>query len=171
MDMGIHCIDLMKYLMDDRAEKTVGIIENKSFAYAVEDSASFMLKMKKGATCYIDAYFNIPDQAAKCFLEIYGTKGSIIANGTIGQDGCGEIKVCMEEEDKGYESNQIRNQQTEAKTLEFENINMYAKQLNEFSECILKGTEPRTTMEDAYDTMKIIDAVYQSSKEEKMIYL
>lgn len=171
MDMGIHCIDLMKYLLDDRAEKTVGVIENKSFSYAVEDSASLLLKMKKGATCYIDAYFNIPDQAAKCFLEIYGTKGSIIANGTIGQDGCGDIKVCIEQEDKGYESIQIRNQSSESMSLKFDEINMYAKQLSEFSDCIQKGKEPRTTMEDAYDTMRIIDAVYQSSKEERMIYL
>lgn len=171
MDMGIHCIDLIKYLMDDRAEKTVGIIENKSFSYPVEDSASFMLKMKKGATCYIDAYFNIPDQAAKCFLEIYGTKGSIIANGTIGQDGCGDIKVYIEQEDKVYESSQVRNKQAEAVTMEFEQVNMYAKQLSEFSECILTGKEPRTTMEDAYDTMKIIDAVYESAKKERVIYL
>lgn len=171
MDMGIHCIDLMKYLLDDRAEKTIGVIENKIFPYDAEDSASVILKMKKGATCYIDAYFNIPDQAAKCFLEIYGTKGSIIANGTIGQDGCGDIKVFIEQEEKGYESSQIRNLQTETVALKFDEVNMYAKQLSEFSECIRLGKEPRTTMEDAYDTMRIIDAAYRSSKEERMIYL
>ena len=56
-------------------------------------------------------------------------------------------------------------------SMEFEQVNMYAKQLSEFSECILTGKEPRTTMEDAYDTMKIIDAVYESAKKERVIYL
>ncbi len=32
-----------------------------------------------------DSNFNIPDEAAECRLEIYGTKGSFMASGTIGQ--------------------------------------------------------------------------------------
>lgn len=171
MDMGIHCVDLMRYLLDDEVKKVAGLVDNISFDYAVEDSASAMLKMEKGASCYVDSYFNIPDEAAKCFLEIYGTKGSIIANGTIGQDGGGDIKICTVEEEKGYESAQVRDCAPKAESLEFDKINMYAKQLGEFSDCVLTGRPPRTTPEDAYELMKIVEAIYRSSLEEKTVYI
>ena len=169
MDMGIHCIDLLRYLLDDEVEKVCGMADHRTFDYEVEDSVSAVLRMHKGAACYIDANFNIPDDAAHCPLEIYGTKGSIIASGTIGQDGKGEILLTVSDSDKGYESSQVRSESGGAQKLDFEHVNMYARQLEEFSDCILNSLPPRTPLTDAVKTMRVVDAIYRSSSEERTV--
>lgn len=171
LDMGIHTIDLLKYILQDNVTKVAGMVDNKVFHYEVEDSASALLKMQKGAACYIDAYNNIPDDAAPCLLEIYGTKGSIIADGTIGQECKGKIRVMIEGSESGYISQQNREQKAFETLLEYEKHNIYAKQLQAFSECILTDSLPEVSLSDSYDTMRIIDAVYRSSEADTFIRL
>ena len=74
MDMGVHCLDLIQYIVGSKAKKVVGFTDTKTFKYEVEDSASVIVQLENGANVYIDAYFNIPDAAAKGRMEIYGTK-------------------------------------------------------------------------------------------------
>ena len=126
--------------------------------------------MKKGATCYIDVHFNIPDEAAKGMLEIYGTKGSLLASGTIGQDGQGEVYLnqCATE---GYDSNQKRKENGLGQKVDYERENIYGRQIEEFSKAIEEGLTVSTSFEDAFETVKIIDALYKSSKEKKAVYL
>ena len=162
VDMGTHCIDILKYLLDDHVEWVFGDIGTRTFSYEVDDSADCILHMKKGATCYIDVHFNIPDEAAKGMLEIYGTKGSLLASGTIGQDGQGEVYLnqCATE---GYDSNQKRKEDGLGQKVDYERENIYGRQI--------EGLTVSTSFEDAFETVKIIDALYKSSKEKKAVYL
>ena len=171
VDMGIHCVDLLRYLLDDDVEKVYGDVATKTFQYEVDDSADCMLRMKKGANCFVDVHFNIPDEAAKGVLEIYGTKGSVMATGTIGQDGGGEILLTLSDQSGGYNSQQNRDNTNATQCLEFERENIYAKQMTQFSDVILNGGEAFTTIENAYETMRIIDALYRSAKEETIVKL
>ena len=41
-DMGIHCIDLMRYLLGDEVEKVCGMVDHKTFDYEVEDSVCLL---------------------------------------------------------------------------------------------------------------------------------
>ncbi|MBD8949921.1 MAG: gfo/Idh/MocA family oxidoreductase, partial [Blautia obeum] len=170
VDMGTHCIDILKYLLDDHVEWVFGDIGTRTFSYEVDDSADCILHMKKGATCYIDVHFNIPDEAAKGMLEIYGTKGSLLASGTIGQDGQGEVYLnqCATE---GYDSNQKRKEDGLGQKVDYERENIYGRQIEEFSKAIEEGLTVSTSFEDAFETVKIIDALYKSSKEKKAVYL
>ena len=63
---------------------------------------------ENGALAYVDSNFNIPDAAAKCPLEFYGTKGSITALGTLSQDEGGSVEILVCEEDTGYDAQQNR---------------------------------------------------------------
>ncbi|MBU9728341.1 Gfo/Idh/MocA family protein [Diplocloster modestus] len=170
-DMGIHCIDLMRYLLGDEVEKVCGMVDHKTFDYEVEDSVSAVLRMRKGADCFINANFNIPDEAAHCPLEIYGTKGSVLAYDTIGQDGEGDIFLTVSDSEKGYASSQVRSGTDGGRKLPYEQVNIYARQLEEFSACILEKRPARTTLADACQTMKVVDAIYRSSLEERTVYL
>ena len=164
VDMGTHCIDILKYLLDDHVEWVFGDIGTRTFSYEVDDSADCILHMKKGATCYIDVHFNIPDEAAK------GIKGSLLASGTIGQDGQGEVYLnqCATE---GYDSNQKRKENGLGQKVDYERENIYGRQIEEFSKAIEEGLTVSTSFEDAFETVKIIDALYKSSKEKKAVYL
>lgn len=171
VDMGIHCIDLLQYLLDDEVEKVYADVATKTFRYEVDDSADCMLRMKKGANCFIDVHFNIPDEAAWGMLEIYGTKGSIIATGTIGQDGGGEIRLALSDSNTAYDSQQNRENKNAIQLLEYERQDIYARQITQMSEAIINNTEVFTTIQQAYETMRVIDALYRSSKEEKAVRL
>ena len=103
-------------------------------------------------------------------LEIYGTKGSLLASGTIGQDGQGEVYLnqCATE---GYDSNQKRKEDGLGQKVDYERENIYGRQIEEFSKAIEEGLTVSTSFEDAFETVKIIDALYKSSKEKKAVYL
>lgn len=169
-DMGTHCIDILRYLLNDEVEWVFGDIETKTFGYEVDDSADCILHMKKGATCYIDAHFNIPDEAAHGMLEIYGTKGSILAKGTIGQDGQGEVFLNQCGMDK-YDSSQVRKENGLGQKIEYSKENIYGAQIEEFSAAVLGESEVMTSIEDAMNTVKIIDALYKSAEDKKAVYL
>ena len=48
---------------------------------------------------------------------------------------------------------------------------IYGRQIEEFSKAIEEGLTVSTSFEDAFETVKIIDALYKSSKEKKAVYL
>lgn len=171
MDMGIHCIDLLRYLTGDEVEWVIGDIATKTFSYEVEDSADCLIHMKKGAACYIDAHFNVPDEAAKGMLEIYGTKGSILAQGTIGQDGKGDIFVNYCGSDRSYNCQQIRKGNSLGVRLDYPWEPIYGNQIRDFSKALLEGGEVVTSMECAYETICIVEALYQSAREKRVVYL
>jgi predicted dehydrogenase len=93
MDMGIHCIDLLQYISGLEAVESTGYAYNQTFGYNADDSAAVIMKMNNGALAYVDSNFNIPDAAAKCPLEFYGTKGSITAVGTLAQEEGGTVEI------------------------------------------------------------------------------
>ena len=43
----------------------------------------------------VEAFFNIPDAAAVNALEIYGTRGAVLARGTLGQTGGGSLSAYL----------------------------------------------------------------------------
>ena len=155
VDMGTHCIDLLRYLLEDE----------------VDDSADCLLHMKKGTCCYVDVHFNVPDEAAKGMLEIYGTKGSILAQGTIGQEGKGKVYLNISGEGEEYQSQQIRKSEHMGEELLYNWKNIYASQIQAFSEAIICNGYARTDVKDALETVKVIDALYQSAETGMRIYV
>lgn len=164
MDMGIHCIDLLQYISGTKA-KTVGCFaQNLTFNYSADDSASVLIKMDNGATAYVDSNFNIPDDAAKCRLEFYGTKGSILAEGTISQVECGKVEITTSDDTLGYNAQQNREDGNRSYLMEVETGNMYEKEISSFADAILNDTEPEITAEDGIFVQKIVENAYASSE-------
>ncbi|MGI6562934.1 MAG: Gfo/Idh/MocA family protein [Clostridia bacterium] len=170
MDMGVHCLDLIQYIVGSKAKKVVGFTDTKTFKYEVEDSASVIVQLENGANVYIDAYFNIPDAAAKGRMEIYGTKGSILAEGTIGQVEGGKVEVVISDDTLGYDAQQNR---VDVKPIEL-NVtlgNMYTKEIESFSNSILNGTPLEVPAEDGIQIQEVVEKAYESSKTGKVMEL
>lgn len=167
MDMGIHCIDLLEYILDSKCESVMGMCDTKTFKYDIEDSANVMLKLKNGAVAYVDTNYNIPDDAVTCRLEIMGTKGSMIAENTISQVESGTLS-CRFIDQGGYNALQDR---TETEVVEYlpEEGNMYAKELDSFAKSIVEKTPVIVPMADAVHVQRVIEAAYRSSQEGKLI--
>ena len=169
MDLGIHCIDLLEYILDSKTQSVMAMCDTKTFAYDIEDSANVMLKLQNGAVAYVDTNFNIPDDAVTCRLEIMGTKGSIVAENTIGQVESGTL-TCRFIDQGAYNAMQDRTE-TRVETFLPEGGNMYTKELNSFSDSIRSNTPLTVPMSDAVHVQRVIEAAYQSSQEGKLVVL
>lgn len=170
MDMGVHCLDLIQYIVGSKAKKVVGFTDTKVFNYEVEDSASVIVQLENGANAYIDAYFNIPDAAAKGRMEIYGTKGSILAEGTIGQVEGGKADIVISDDSLGYDAQQER-VDVSAIDLKVEFTNIYTKEIESFSNSILTGAPLEVPAEDGIQVQNVVEKSYESCKTGRIIDL
>ncbi|MBR5587117.1 MAG: Gfo/Idh/MocA family oxidoreductase [Clostridia bacterium] len=170
MDMGIHCIDLIQYISGLKVKEVASFAGTQVFDYEVEDGGAVIMRMENGATAYVDANFNIPDDAAVCKLEIYGTQGSIFAEGTIGQVEGGNVKVTICGDQGAYNAAQDR-AGAESYVMSAQLGNMYTKEIEAFGNCIIEDFAEPISAEDAIFDQKIVEAAYQSNKTGKVIKL
>ena len=163
MDMGVHCVDLIRYITGLEVTEAAGLCGNQVFKYDVEDAGCVICRLENGATAYVDANFNIPDAAAKCKIEFYGTKGSIFAQGTISQIEGGDVEILVTDDSLGYDASQDRGE-VKPMELNLELGNMYTKEIEAFGKAVAGEIDIPITAKDAIMSQKVIEAAYESSK-------
>ncbi|GMU19932.1 MAG: dehydrogenase [Phycisphaerae bacterium] len=162
IDMGGHCIDLLEMLFGP--VRRVSCFVNRSVhAYASEDSAVAMLAFENGALGTVDAFFCIPDKASKNALELYGSKGSIIAKNTIGQGPAGEMIAYLESGQAGYDAAQTRAPGAGEFILP-EPVNTYRAEIEDFSSALLEGRSCEPSAQAGLRSQQILTACYESAK-------
>jgi predicted dehydrogenase len=170
MDMGVHCIDLIQYMTGMKAIRAAGMTGTLAFSYEVEDASTLMLGLENGAIATVEAYFCIPDAAARCRLEIYGTRGSALCEGTIGQVEAGTANVLLSGDAQGYDARQDR-VDVAPLSLRGDFGNMYAKQIESFGRSVLEDAPVEVPVEDALQVQRVAEACYESSAKRCMIDL
>lgn len=170
MDMGVHCIDLLRFMSGLEAEEVTAFTGNQIFKYEVEDAASVIMRMSNGSLAYVDAAFNIPDEAAICKLEIYGTGGSVFLQGSLAQDETGEGVLVLTDSNKGYDAQQNR-VKAENTVLKSGDGNLYTKEIAAFAQAIIDGTEVPVTAMDAIKAQSIVEAAYVSASSRRVVNL
>lgn len=164
MDMGIHCIDLLQYITHLTAVDVVGFAGTQTFSYKVDDSAAIVMKMDNGAYAVVEANFNIPDNASSGRLEIYGTKGSLLAEGTLGQTEDGEVQLRLADDTLAYDAAQKREAAAFEKLTFDKGGNMYTKEIEAFGRAVASHTAHSPTGEEAIAVQKIVEQVYRANR-------
>lgn len=162
MDMGSHCIDLLEMFFGP-VKSVSCFINNSVHDYQSEDASIVSLSFKNGALATVDSCFCIPDNSSKNILELYGSQGSILAKGTIGQGVSGEMAAYLENDAIGYDANQVRGD-CDGLTINPEPINTYMAEIEEFSCAILEMREPSNNAAIGLQSQKVMTACYQSAK-------
>ncbi|MBO5306214.1 MAG: Gfo/Idh/MocA family oxidoreductase, partial [Clostridia bacterium] len=163
LDMAIHSIDLIRYITGLEIAESAGMIGNQIFGYSVEDAGVGVYKMSNGALSVVDSAFNIPDDASVAKLEIYGTKGSMVAKGTLSQEEGGTLEVLAIDDAKGYDAEQNRST-VKPMPIEVTFGNMYTKEIECFGKAIAGEGKIPVTAEDAILSQKAIEDVYGFAK-------
>jgi predicted dehydrogenase len=161
-DMGVHCIDLLEMLFGPVASVSCRI-GRLVHGYASEDSAVVLLTFANGAIGTVDTYFCIPDESSKNFLELYGSEGSILAKGTIGQSAGGEMTFYPRPRGKGYDAQQLRGEEGGI-ALRPTPVNPYRAEIEEFSQALIEGRECRIDAADGLRNQRILEACYESAR-------
>ena len=167
IDMGCHCIDLLEWFFGETIE-VAAFLDTITHSYLVEDTSTAILKFRNGAQGIVDNYFNVPDKAAKNILEVYGTKGAVIAHQTIGQDPGGKMWLYQEKGEKSYNAEQER-EENAYKEIKLEPLSLYAQEIDAFSQWIRGGEKPVISYEVGLRNSKVIEAIYRAQEEKRVI--
>ncbi len=170
IDMGNHCIDLLEFFFGKVARVTC-FTGNLVQDYQSEDTAVVLLQFHCGAVGMVDNLFNVPDAASRNMLEVYGSRGSLVTRGTIGQDSSGSISAIIEGGDKGYDAAQVRDTGSPEQIITPDVVNMYQAAIEGFCAAIENDTEPPVSGEDGLWSHKVIEACYLSAKTGKAVAL
>lgn len=170
MDMGVHCIDLMQYVLGTKVKEVSALQDTLTFKYEVEDSSMVLMRMENGTQCVVQSNFNIPDEAAKWRLEFFGDKGRLCGENIIGQVDGGSLDALFCGDVGGYDAQQdVKDVKGEEINVEFGD--MYTREIESFSDSILNGTELEVPAEQAVYVQKVMEAAYKANDEKKVVLL
>jgi predicted dehydrogenase len=163
IDMGTHLFDLLEMFLGPIAS-VAAITHTQVHDYEVEDSATTLLEFESGCHGTVDTFFCVPDAASRTRLEIYGSRGAVLAEGTIGQGKDGKLEVYTETERKGYEAGQLKDFQSTFHDEPFERVNPYACEFESFARAVLEGRPSDFDAGRGVHVLRIVEMAYESSK-------
>jgi len=169
MDMGGHCIDLLEMFFGPARTvfcRTGRLVHD----YASEDGATVLLEFADGVTGVVDTFFCIPDASSKNRLELYGSAGSILAEGTIGQGPDGQMTAHIEDPDKQYDAQQQRDE-AGGIVIAPEPVNTYRAEIEAFGQAVLEDRAPANDGELGLHSQRVLLACYESAKSGRAVAL
>ena len=161
-DMGVHCIDLLEMFFGPVVSVSCRL-GNLVQDYRSEDSALAALVFEGGTLGSVDAFFCIPDQSSQNVLELYGSEGSILAKGTIGQGSQGEMVLYARSPEAGYDAQQARDA-AQGIALQPPPINTYRAEIEEFSQALVDGRTSSLSGGEGLRSQRILEACYESAR-------
>ena len=168
MDLGGHCLDLLE-LFFGQARAVSCFINRTIQSYSSEDSAVVSVSFANGALGVVDTFFNIPDESSRNVLELYGSRGSIHAQGTIGQGDRGEM-VARLQQASGYDAQQARSSGASV-PINPPPVNTYRAEIEEFSQAIIEKRQPVNDGQMGLRSQKLLAACYESAKTARVVQL
>lgn len=162
MDLAGHCLDLLEMYFGPIASVSC-MINHTVHRYSTEDSGAVLVRFQNGALATVDTFFCIPDDSSKNRLELYGSRGSILAQDTIGQGDFGEMVAFLEGEGKTYAAQQSR-RLGGGLILKPKPVNTYRAEIEDFSQALIEGRDTNESALAGLRSQIILAACYQSAK-------
>ena len=177
IDLGVHVIDLVRYLMgcpkpvsvygatydamgkrENLKDKVAYVSSSKSqFNHDVEDFATALIRFDNGAVLNVEASFNLHiGTKNRNSIEMFGTKGGI---------------ALSPEFELYTEMNNYLANVTLAKPTALSFDGLFENEINYYVDSILTDRDLSDIAEDGCTLMKILDAVYLSAKEGREVLI
>ena len=102
-------------------------------------------------------------------LEIYGTKGSIVARGTLAQDEAGIVDILISDDNLEYDASQTRGELSAVSPERTSLGNIYTKEVEGLCDAIANKTDVPVSIESAIFDQKVIEVAYKSTGEKRFI--
>ena len=170
IDLGVHVIDLAKYLMGNpRPISVYGVTFNKLGdrrnikgkkiyrsesamdydVFNVEDLASAMIRFDNGAVLSVETSYSLHTKKDEAKIELFGTRGGAKLDP--------DLEVYSEINDY------MMDMTPDADTA-FNFDEAFQKEIDHFVDCMTKDIPCKATAQDGIEIMKILDAIYQSAE-------
>lgn len=171
IDMATHLYDLLEYFAGP-IRRIAALTGNIVHDYNSEDASTTLLEFESGTQATIDCFFCIPDKASRTRLEIYGSRGSIFSEGTIGQDSDGSLEGILGLEESAYDAQQDKDGACAFSPIGYETVNPYTAEFEYFAERVLAKQPPAiNTAKRGLHILELVEAAYASSASGRIIEL
>lgn len=141
-DLASHCIDLLEFILNASVRSVFCHKANVIHPYPVEDVTIALLEFSNGVVATVDCLFNAPDESVRNRLELYGSGGSLLAEGTIGQSQSGALEWLPGRNAVGYDADQHRIELGKTITFPLPIGNLYRAQIEDFCRAIHEARAP-----------------------------
>jgi predicted dehydrogenase len=141
IDMATHLYDLLSYFAGP-VRKIMALTGNLVQDYRSEDASTTLLEFESGAQATVDCFYCIPDEASRTRLEVYGSRGAVLTEGTIGQGAGGKMEGILGLGDAAYVAGQSKDQTPHFQRIRFPKVNPYTAECEYFADCVLHGSAP-----------------------------
>ncbi|AXI10550.1 oxidoreductase [Oceanobacillus zhaokaii] len=177
IDLGVHMIDICWYFMGKPRPVSVSgntynklgnrsNIKNLSFYKAadydphlsdVEDLTNAIIRFENGASILVDVSYTLHAKQDELYVKLFGEKG--------GAEIEPELAIVAEK------YNTILNVTPQIDNLSFDFEKAFQNEINHFVSSCLDGTENIAPVSDGVQVMKMLNAIYESAKTGKEVYL
>ena len=160
-DVGIYCINAGRYVTGEEPVEVHAVAhkpDDDSRFLEVPESVTFTLRYPSGVVAQCQCGFG---STVVRQLSVFGTEGAIDLANAFAYRGQ-VLKVKRGSEDKGDER---------IEKLLLSPVNHFASEMDHLCECLIAGTEPRTTGDMGLADMRIIQAIEESWMSGKRVEL
>lgn len=149
MDVGVHCIDLLRYILGAEVTGVGSFIDTGPHPFPVDVSSTSILRFDTGAKGTVSVSFI--NKHPRNSIEIRGTEGSMVAEGTLWRESTGRVTVETGYSTQTYESSAAV-------------PNPYVLQIEHFAGCIKNDKKPLISGEEGLKDLAVCLAAYKSHK-------
>lgn len=157
MNQGVHGVDLIMWMLGGEIKSIYGRAETLSRKIAVEDTAAAVIQMKDGALCVIEGATTAYPGYSTTF-GIYGEKGTIVFN----DEGVVEWNFIDKDDMPPLPENGVTI--GGAKSNVDITIDGHITLIKDLADAIKEDREPMLPPDDAVLAVRVICAIYESTK-------
>lgn len=149
-DIGVHCLDTTRYLLDDDVVSVKSALDPKPTAARTESTAQLAIKFSKGTAAGIYCSYAAPIR--RTFMEIIGEQGILSAENFTWSNNTLKLGVLLGSNDT------VNEKREEIIAVP----NLYEKEVTLFSQCILDGTASPIPGEEGLKNQRVLDEAIRS---------
>jgi predicted dehydrogenase len=169
IDMATHLYDLLEFFAGP-VRRIGAVVGNLVQEYRSEDASTTLLEFASGAHGTVDCFFCIPDEACRTRLEIYGSRGAVLTEGTIGQSTRGKAEGLFGLGDAAYDAGQDKDVARRFRRIPFRAVDPYRAECEYFADCVLEGRPPAVNDADhALHILTLVEKAYASARSGRLI--
>jgi len=169
IDMATHLYDLLEYFAGP-IRRIAAVANTLVQEYKSDDSSTTLAEFKSGAHATTDCFYCVPDEASRTRLEIYGSKGAILTEGTIGQSEKGKVEAYFTEAAGGYDAAQNKDVARKFENIAFQPVDPYTAECDYFANCVLEGLPPAINNgKNAVHILSLVEKAYESWKTKRIL--
>ena len=170
-NLGVHWIDLYRWLLDDEVVEVVGKNIKVNQEYDIEDNSFAILTFSRGAVVALDISYTVPDaypNGRDLFLSLRGTRG--VLSWSPAFEGVQETLFVVSDNQE-YAASPRRQISLELPVVPGYCGIMGKQFIADVAQWVRAGSAPAITAEDGLRALQVVEAVYHSAETGRAVRL